>query len=59
MTLEEHDTQSPEESTAQAPTELPPPPLVPVGPAIVEDDGDPNTADERGDDTTGSEQGSG
>lgn len=50
MTLEEHDTQSPEESGAQAPIELPPPPLVPVGPAEVEDD-DPKTAEERGDDT--------
>lgn len=50
MTLEEHDTQSPEESTAQAPTELPPPPLVPVGPAIVEDDDDPKSAEELGDD---------
>ena len=50
MTLEEHDIQSPEESTAQAPTELPPPPLVPVGPAIVEDDDDPKSAEELGDD---------
>jgi len=53
MTLEETDTQSTEESSPQTPTELPPPPFVPVGPANVEDDTE--TAEERGDSTSGSE----
>ena len=53
MTLEEPDTQSTEESSPQTPTELPPPPLVPVGPVDVEDDTE--TAEEGGDATSGSE----
>ena len=54
MTLEQPDTQGTEDTTPQTPSELPPPPFVPVGPAIVEED-DPATADERGDDSSDDE----
>jgi hypothetical protein len=49
---EDHDVEQDVEPHAQAPLNLPPPPLVPVGPAR---DWDEDEANERGDDSAGSE----
>jgi hypothetical protein len=38
LTREEHDVEQDEQSIAQAPVNLPPPPLVPVGPAHDDED---------------------